>query len=122
MENRPSEHYADVLILVPEGRLDANAAPALEDAFKALATRDVKRIVVNFSKSKYISSSSLRVLIVHARRLRERGGDVKLCCMPEAVAKVFEVAGLGALFDIAATEEGAAQAFGTATEDAGHLP
>jgi len=107
------------MVLVPKGRLDASAAPELEDAFNALEAHDVKRVVVDLSQSKYISSSCLRVLIVSARRLRERGGDVKLCCMPDAVAKVFEIAGLGAFFDIMATEEGAAQAFGMPQNDAG---
>jgi anti-anti-sigma factor len=106
------------MILVPEGRLDANAAPELEDAFSALEAHGVKRVVVSFGKSKYISSSCLRVLIVHARRLREHGGDVKLCCMPESVAKVFEIAGLGAIFEIVPTEEDAARAFAAAAKDA----
>ena len=107
------------MVLVPKGRLDASAAPELEDAFNALEVHDIKRVVVDLSQSKYISSSCLRVLIVSARRLRERGGDVKLCCMPEAVAKVFEIAGLGAFFDIMTTEQGAAQAFGTPVNNAG---
>ena len=122
MESRPSELYADVIVLVPEGRLDANAAPGLEDALDGLEGRDVTQVVVDLHKSTYISSSCLRVLIVHARRLRERGGDVKLCCLPEAVAKVFEIAGLGAYFEIAETEQGAAQAFVTLPADAGLSP
>ncbi len=121
MESRLSERYG-VVILVPEGRLDANAAPELEDAFDSLEAQDVRRIVVDFGQSRYISSSCLRVLIVRARRLRERGGDLKLCCMPEAVAKVFEIAGLGAVFDIATTEAAAIQAFETPMKDVGHSP
>jgi anti-anti-sigma factor len=110
------------MVLVPEGRLDAKAAPQLEGAFEALEAHDVMQVVVDLSHSTYISSSCLRVLIVHARRLRESNGDVKLCCMPEAVAKVFDIAGLGAFFDISATEKGAAQRFGTPLKDAEQLP
>ena len=111
MEIRPSEHSADVLVLLPEGRLDAQAAPGLEDAFATLRGEGRGQIVLDFSESRYISSSCLRVMLVHVRKLREAGGDLKLCCLSDRIAKVFDIAGLDAVFDIFAAEEQAVQAF-----------
>lgn len=67
--------------------------------------------MLNFCLTHYISSSSLRVMILHSRRLRQVGGGLKVCCIPEKVAKVLCVAGLDAFFQIFPDEEAAVQAF-----------
>jgi anti-sigma B factor antagonist len=86
--------------------------------------------MVDFSQSRYISSSCLRIMIVHTRRLRQAGGDLKLCCLSDKIARVFRMAGLDTIFDIFPTENQAAQAFLTtpnstdspAKKTAGHGP
>lgn len=111
MKSRPSDHIADVFVLLPEGRLDARAAPELEDAFATLEAQDLQRVIVDFSQSSYISSSCLRVMLIQIRKLRQAGGDVKLCCLPDKIDKAFRIAGLDAIFDIFPSEEQAVQAF-----------
>lgn len=114
MKSRPSEHSVDVFVLLPEGRLDALAAPGLAEALTALEAQSLKQIIVDFSQSRYISSSCLRVMLTHTRRLRQAGGDLKFCCLPDKIAQVLRIAGLDALFDIFPSEEQAVQAFLTA--------
>jgi anti-anti-sigma factor len=97
--------------LIPEGRLDARAAPELEGAFATLEARDVTRIVVDLSRSSYISSSCLRLLIVHARKLRRAHGDLKLCSLSKRVESVLRMAGLNAVFAIFPSEEQAVEDF-----------
>lgn len=111
MQNRPSASDPSVWVLVPEGRLDAAVAPELERALAALERQSVTRIVLSFCHTHYISSSSLRIMLVHWRRLRQTGGDLKVCCMPEKIAKVLCIAGFDAVFPSYPDEELAAQAF-----------
>lgn len=108
MKSRPSAHNADVLVVVPEGRLDALAAPDLE---RTLAAHEpnTKQIVVNLSQTSYVSSSCLRVLVMHARGLRQAGGDLRLCCLSEKVQRVLCIAGLDTVFAIFPDEDQAVQ-------------
>jgi anti-anti-sigma factor len=111
VRSRPTAHSAEILVLLPEGRLDAHAAPELEDAFAALRAQGLKQIIVDLGQSSYISSSCLRIMIIQTRRLRQAGGDLKLCCLSDKIARVFCMAGLDTIFDIFPTENQAVQAF-----------
>jgi len=111
VNSRPSDLNANVFVVLPEGRLDALAAPDLENTLAALEAQDLRQIVIDFSQASYISSSPLRVVLVHARKLRQAGGDLKLCCLSDKVAKVLCCTGLDAVFDILPTKELAVQAF-----------
>lgn len=111
MESRPSDLSADISVLVPEGRLDARAAPALEQELAALEARGVTQIVINFSRASYVSSSSLRAMLIHTRKLRQASGDLKLCALTEKIAEVLRITGLDTILDIFPSENLAAQAF-----------
>lgn len=111
MRSYPSVVNPEVAVLLPEGRLDALASPALEDALDALEARGTKRMVLNLRETSYISSSGLRVILIHARRLRQISGDLKLCCLTDKVARVMRMAGFDAVLAIFADEDSAAQAF-----------
>ncbi len=110
MLSRPFAHNPDVWIVLPEGRLDASAAPELEHALTSLEGQGVTCVVLNFCLTHYISSSSLRVMILHSRRLQQAGGGLTVCCMPRKVANVLCVTGLDVFFRCFPSEEDAVQA------------
>jgi anti-anti-sigma factor len=111
MRTYPSALRPDVSVVLPEGRLDAEAAPALDQAISALEALGAQRVIVNLSSCTYISSSGLRALISHARRLRQVGGDLKLCCPSPRVMHVLDIAGLDAVLNISSSEADASGAF-----------
>jgi len=117
VKSHPSEHKADVFIVLPQGRLDALAAPELDKALISLEEKGTLQIVVNFSQTSYISSGPLRIMLVHTRKLRQAGGDLKLCCLSDKVAQVLHIAGLDVVFDILPTEELAVQAFSSLSQN-----
>lgn len=119
MKSRRSEHCPDVIVLLPEGRLDARTAPDLDGALAALEAQGVNQIIIDFSQSRYISSSCLRVMIIHTRKLRQAGGDLKLCCLSEKVAKALRIAGLDAVFEMFPAEDQAVQVFLTSPDGKG---
>jgi anti-anti-sigma factor len=98
-------------VIAPEGRLDANASPALDQAVSALEKGGANAIILNLEGCTYISSSGLRVILIHARRLRQIHGDLKLCCPPPKIARVIEIAGLDAVLRVFPSEVAAAEAF-----------
>jgi anti-anti-sigma factor len=107
----PSAANPDVAVVLPEGRLDALASPALENVLAALESQGAKQVVLNLRETSYISSSGLRVILIHTRRLRQAGGDLRLCCLVDKVVRVMRVAGFDAVLDILADEDLAVQAF-----------
>jgi len=76
-----------------------------------LLSKGSTQLVLNLRETSYISSSGLRVILIAARRLRQSGGDLKLCCLGDKVTRVIQIAGFDTVFDILADEDLAAQAF-----------
>ena len=113
MRSYPSARNPDVVVALPEGRLDALASPALDNALVALEAQGARQLVLNLRETGYISSSGLRVILIHARRLRQASGDVKLCCLTGKVARVLQIAGFDTVLSIFPDEDSAAQAFQT---------
>ncbi len=111
MRSYPSALNPDVVVALPEGRLDALASPALENVLAALESQGAKQVVLNLRETSYISSSGLRVILIHTRQLRQAGGDLRLCCLVDKVVRVMRVAGFDAVLDILADEDLAVQAF-----------
>ena len=116
MDSRPSNVHPEVFVVSPVGRLDARAAPALEHELAILESQGHTQIVLNFQQARYVSSSSLRIMLIHARKLRQAGGDLKLCCLTDKISQVLQITGLDTVFDIFTSENLATQAFLTPAE------
>ncbi len=89
-----------VTVIVAEGRLDALVSPNLDEILQQSVDHGRVYLVVDFARVSYISSSCLRVLLLGARRARERGGDLKLCCLSPRVHQVFALAGFDLVFEL----------------------
>jgi anti-anti-sigma factor len=111
VQSRPSAFDAKVWIVLPEGRLDAQAAPNLDRTLASLEAQGHSRVLLDLHLTTYVSSSSLRILLIYARRLRQRGGGLKVCCMPARVVKVLCMAGFDRIFEAFTNEELAVHAF-----------
>ena len=111
MESKPSDESDDIFVVLACGRLDAKAAPALEHELDQLVERGLTQVVINFCQASYISSSCLRVLLTHVRKMRRAGGDLKLCCLADKIAQVLRITGLDTIFDSFSSESLAVQAF-----------
>lgn len=110
MSEYPAHELGEVVVVEPAGRLDALVAGQLDQSLKdALASH--ARLVVDMAGVTYISSSSLRVLLLGVRRARQQGGDLKLCCLSPRVRQVFALAGFDQVFQLWATRAEALAAF-----------
>jgi len=101
----------DVKIVVFEGNLDTNTAPAAEDEINELIDGGTLKILVNFEKLDYISSAGLRVLLATAKKLKPSSGDLKICCLNATVQEVFDISGFASILSVSSTEEEALGSF-----------
>jgi anti-sigma B factor antagonist len=100
-----------ITVIEATGRLDALASPQLDESIKAVNAAGQSKLVIDMGQVAYMSSSCLRVLLMGARRAREQGGDLKLCCLPPRVRQVLALAGFDLVFQLADSREGAVAAF-----------
>jgi len=97
-----------IIVMIPE-RLDATSAPGVESDLKAILAGSPKKMILDFSKTEYIASAGLKVLLVITRDLLKSGGKVMLVSLRPAVHRVFEMAGFTSIFTIGASREEAVQ-------------
>lgn len=89
-----------ITILSPHQKLDTATAPPAGQAFSNLIDQGVRRIIVDFSDVPYISSAGLRVLLLTAKQLRAKGGELRICGLNDAVQEVFEISGFNTLLPV----------------------
>src|SRR5450759_5285091 len=98
---RPRE---GVFVITLSGEVDLYTAPELKQLLDAVA-EGAKHVVVDLSKTTFIDSTTLGVLVGGVRRLREKDGDLSLVCSDRNITKIFEITGLDQVFSIAASRE-----------------
>lgn len=97
------EHRDQVLLLSPQGRVDALTSAGLEAALLPPLEAGSK-VLLCCSEMVYISSAGLRILLKAAK---SQSGTLVLCCLTEMVSKVLKVSGFEKFFTIVSgTDEG----------------
>ncbi len=101
----------DVKVVGIEGHLDTNTSPDVEAQFSQLLDQGVKKILVNFEKLEYISSSGLRALLTTAKQLESTDGSLRVCSLNENVQEVFDISGFSVIFSVFGSESEALDGF-----------
>jgi anti-sigma B factor antagonist len=91
---------ASVRILSVYGDADLHSAPELREALRGATDEGVTTLVVDFSGTTVIDSTSLGVLLGAMRRLRERDGQIRLVVPLPEVRRVFEITMLDRIFSL----------------------
>jgi anti-anti-sigma factor len=78
---------------------------------KLVDTEHPYKLLLNFDKVDYLSSEALRVFLLLNKKIKGRGGLLKLCNVAPEIFQVFEITGLNKLFDIRPTEVDALSEF-----------
>ena len=86
-----------VVIVMPDEQLDTNTSPQAEEMLMERVDAGETRIVIDFSKTDYISSAGLRVILKTALQIQDKGGGFALCNGNEQIVEVLEISGF---FDI----------------------
>jgi anti-anti-sigma factor len=97
----------DAAFVALEGRLEADAAREVADTLEGLLAGGRRHLIVDLQGVRHADALVLRVFLQTARRLRERGGDLKLCCVPRAVRTLIAALGIGEYVAVYADRTGA---------------
>ncbi len=108
--NIVEQQEGPVVIVAPEGRLDAVTSPELEQRLEAMISAGRVRIVLCLGKLDFVSSAGLRVFLAFAKKIKKAGGRMALCCAQPSVMEVFETAGFTTILAIVPTREDAVKA------------
>jgi anti-sigma B factor antagonist len=73
--------------------------------------RDRRAIVLHLGEVVFVDSSGLGTMVRSLTSVRQKGGDLKLCNVPEHTRKVLGMTNLNTLFDTHESEESAVSAF-----------
>jgi stage II sporulation protein AA (anti-sigma F factor antagonist) len=85
-------------VVTVTGRMDAQTASAYQEKMNALMAGGTTAAVVDFDGLDYISSTGLRAVLVTAKALMGKGGQVRFANVKGSVREVFEMSGFSALF------------------------
>ena len=100
------------LIVEMPKEIDHHCAKELrEDIDRMIEISHVKTLVFDFSRTEFMDSSGIGVLIGRCRNLGYTGGSVQAVHLNERVKKIFMVSGLSKLIPMGAAQEKAGGRF-----------
>jgi len=101
-----TRHVADAVIAAPVGRIDHRSAAEFEAALTPLvaaAAAAKGALVLDFSAVEYISSVGLRVLMIAAKKMREREASLLVTALQSVVAEIFAISRFDRILTVTAT-------------------
>ena len=104
-EKLSDEAYAISL----SGEVDLYTAPEFKQQLLELVGQGAKDVVVDFTETTFIDSTTLGVLVGGVKRLRPNGGQLSLVCSDRNITKIFEITGLDKVFPIYETRSEAVE-------------
>lgn len=96
---------SDTKIIMLQGKLDTNSTPDVESEINSLLDSGANKLLINFEKLSYISSTGLRLLLATAKRLQSSQGDLRVCSLNEMATEVFELSGFTSIINVFASEQ-----------------
>ena len=100
-----------VVVVTVDGQLIVGNRQELKQQVIDALDGGARKFVVDFSKTGYIDSSGLGVLVSLSKKIREHGGDLRLAGLNEDLQTLFELTKLDTLFAITRTTQEALAAF-----------
>lgn len=96
---------SDTALVELRGQVDLHTAPELKDHLLAAIEDGAVNVVVDLTETTFIDSMTLGVLLGAVRRLRPRGGRLRIVCDDPNVRKIFEITLLDRVFALYPTRE-----------------
>jgi anti-sigma B factor antagonist len=105
------KHAGGVVVIEVEGQLIVgNRQDLKQRVLDALEAGD-RKFLIDFTRTGYIDSSGLGVLVSLSKKIRDEGGDLRLAGLNEDLKTLFELTKLDTLFAITDSAQEALAAF-----------
>jgi anti-sigma B factor antagonist len=95
----------DAYVISLAGEVDLYTAPEFKQQLLEVIGQGGKQVIVDFSNTTFIDSTTLGVLVGGVKRLRTNDGQLSLVCSDRNITKIFEITGLDRVFAIHATRD-----------------
>ena len=99
-------------VIALSGEVDLYTAPEFKQQLLEVIGNGAKNVIVDFSSTTFIDSTTLGVLVGGVKRLRPNDGQLSLVCSDRNITKIFEITGLDRVFTIYPTREDAVSQVG----------
>jgi len=97
------EALAEATCVIPEGRLDFDAAPGFQTALERVLGTPGKApaaLIIDGTALEYVSSAGLRAVLLSARAAQRAGVPFALCGLQPAVREVFDLSGFSRIIAV----------------------
>lgn len=94
-----------ITIVEVAGQLIVGNRQALKDRILEELDGGARKFLIDFEETAYIDSSGLGVLVTLSKKIREKGGELRLANLNEDLRALFELTRLDTLFRIADSRE-----------------
>jgi anti-sigma B factor antagonist len=112
-----TEHLGDSSYVISlAGEVDLYTAPEFKQQLLDAIAQGAKHVVVDFSDTTFIDSTTLGVLVGGVKRLRGNDGQLSLVCNDRNITKIFEITGLDRVFTIYPTRGEAVDQIGSSSQ------
>jgi anti-sigma B factor antagonist len=101
------------------GEVDLYTAPEFKAQLLDVIGKGAKHVIVDFTNTTFIDSTTLGVLVGGVKRLRSNDGELSLVCNDRNITKIFEITGLDRVFTIYHTRAEAVEQVATASGPTG---
>ena len=105
------KHPGGVLVIEVDGQLIVGNRQDLKQRVLDALEAGNRKFLIDFSRTGYIDSSGLGVLVSLSKKIRDEGGDLRLAGHNEDLKTLFELTKLDTLFAITDSAEQALAAF-----------
>ena len=105
----------DAYVISLSGEVDLYTAPEFKQQLLDVIGKGATSVVVDFSNTTFIDSTTLGVLVGGVKRLRTNEGQLSLVCSDRNITKIFEITGLDRVFTIYPSREEALATIGAST-------
>jgi len=108
-EERPGGN--GVVLFVLYGEVDLHVAPELRDRLTNAIEENAEYVVLDLSRVTFMDSMALGVLLGALKRLRPRGGELRLVVPHSDLRRIFEITLLDQVFTLDSTRHEALASF-----------
>ncbi len=89
-----------ILVLSPQGSLDASYVPSFKKDCSLFANKDSQKILIDCSALDFIDSTGLGALLSLLRKIEAKQGRLAFAHLSSEVASIFEITRLHKLFEV----------------------
>ena len=90
----------DIAILEPKGKLMGGPDTGeLDERLYALLSQGAKKVILDLSKTEWINSSGMSILIHHWKKFHDAGAHLRLANLTKKTERILVVSRLASVFD-----------------------